>query len=374
MASHCEQCYESDPSICPRANDCTKTCCFFAPAAFSTARTADGVYEASLRNCLPEPVRSLEAGHIDSIVGHTPTAPGAVGLTPEETAVIADYTTLDINNIHLGASIARKRPGQREAVEDRLNLLLSTTTQGNIPRVTAFLEQIREKAKETREITGKKATTGTEYKQGTYPRATLFSGIVRSVTKGMEVTEDAREMFDPSTGKKYVPFEKQTKVDCGENLVYAVHLYTTSMQTMIQEAPKVYFEFMRDVTRVSSKQGHKFGQAYVDAILRTLDEKRFPSMVAMYRAGEPTRIFLELEASGEFKAAAKLPTGGGGLGGRKYIKAFGPVTTPTGGEGAGVIKKKCMNFHASPQKPCTAGVPCDEGFAKELCGLCAYEH
>ena len=370
----CDQCYESDATVCPRVGDTTKPCCGWAAGSFLTARTADGLYEETVRNCLPEPVRSLEATHIDRIVGYNAPGVGAVGVTTEEQEVIDDFTKLDMSNLPLAASIARKRPALVQNVRDQLNEMLATCSGPNVPRVSAFLDQIRETGKEARELSSKKASTGVEYKQNTYPRATLFQGIVRSLVKGMEVVPDATEMFDPATGKKYVPFEKTTKVDSPENLMYATHLYVSSMEMIKKEAPKVHFDFMRDVTRASAKKGCKFAQAYVDTILRYLDEKRYPSMVAIYKAGEPTRIYLELEASGEFVAKGSSGGGGASKTGRQYIKKFGPVTTPIGGKGAGIIARKCNNFHADPQKPCTAGVPCDEGFPADVCGLCAYEH
>ena len=82
---------------------------------------------------------------------------------------------------------------------------------------------------------------------------------------------------------------------------------------------------------------------------------------------------MELESSGAYKEQQpKKPWGGEAS--RQRIKVFGPVSTPVGGKGAGVIPRKCNKFHASPQEACTAGVPTNEGFPAELCGLCAYEH
>ena len=68
---------------------------------------------------------------------------------------------------------------------------------------------------------------------------------------GRDVDPEAGAYFDPVTGKPYIPFERATKVKSGEQLVYSVHLYVMTIQTLKHEAPKVSFDFVRDVTRVS---------------------------------------------------------------------------------------------------------------------------
>ena len=375
--SCCDQCYECDTSLCPRAGDRTQNCCLFLPSGLLTARTADGDYEATVRNVLPEQVRSLDGPHIDALVGYTAGAAVTTGgLTREEAAIAADpATVLEMDNAHMAVDIAGKKPAHKNALISALNALQAGEKgAANKQMLNNFVMQIREEARDTAEVVKKKPLTGLEYKQGQYPRATLFATITKSVVRGTEVVEDAREMFDPTTGKKYVPFDKQTKVEKSEHLMYAVHLYVTAMQTMTREAPKVYFDFMRDVTRASERKGPKFGQAYVDAILRYLDEKRYPNMVALFKAGEPTRIYLELEGSDLFKVKVTKPGEAGGSGGRQRIKNFGPVTDPMGGKGAGIINKPCHKFQASPRQPCTHGVPADEGFPADVVGLCVYCH
>ena len=67
----CDHCYESDATICQRVADTTLTCSFRSTTAVVNERSADGLYDTTVRNRLPEPVRSLEAAHIDTIVGYT---------------------------------------------------------------------------------------------------------------------------------------------------------------------------------------------------------------------------------------------------------------------------------------------------------------
>ena len=139
-----------------------------------------------------------------------------------------------------------------------------------------------------------------------------------------------------------------------------------------------YYDFARDVVRVVDDKGARFGQEYVDQLLRFLDEKRFSSMVALYATGEPTRTFTEMVIRNT-PVGVKRPGLGDGLkpgelGGPNGTVNFGPVTKPVGGEGAGWIKKRCNRYHATPQGACTAGIPPNAGFPADSVGLCAYIH
>ena len=66
-------------------------------------------------------------------------------------------------------------------------------------------------------LTGK-ASTSSEYREKNYPQATIFQDIIKSVAKGIEPADDSKEMFDPVTGKTYVPFAKSIKLDSQANL------------------------------------------------------------------------------------------------------------------------------------------------------------
>ena len=190
--------------------------------------------------------------------------------------------------------------------------------------------------------------------------------------------DDGKEFFDATTGKTYVPFAKMVKLDSGPLLVHCVHTFVTTVVVLKGEAPRVYYDFARDVVRVVDDKGARFGQEYVDQLLRFLDEKRFSSMVALYATGEPTRTFTEMAArnpsTGDKRRALGDGLKPGELGGPNGTVNFGPVTTPVGGAGAGWIKKRCNRFHATPQGACTAGIPPNAGFPPDIVGQCAYIH
>ena len=142
----------------------------------------------------------------------------------------------------------------------------------------------------------------------------------------------------------------------------------------------MYYDFTRDVVRVVEDKGARFGQEYVDHLLRFLDEKRYPSMVSLYATGEPTRTFTEMSMrhQGDSVGGKRRTTPDGlkpgEIGGPNGAVKFGPVTNPIGGMGAGWIKKQCNRFHANPKTACTAGIPPNAGFPADSVGLCAYIH
>ena len=82
-------------------------------------------------------------------------------------------------------------------------------------------------------------------------------------------------MLDVTTGKKYIPFEKTTKVSSDVNFMYSIQIFVTSVVAIKKEAPKVYYTFSKEMRRACAIGGHSFAQQYADALLRSLDEGMF---------------------------------------------------------------------------------------------------
>ena len=367
----CPQCYESDAAICPKAGDVNAQCSGFCLNSLDE-RTGLGEYSASLRQTLPQATRTADSVHLDALLGHTPSPLVQPELTDAEQNVIDnDFTTLADNNLSLAVAICLKRPNMRAAVEARMDEIANGANANVTARLTHVANRIASNhALQKDKIKDCKPGTGTAYKQMTNPQATLFQTIVKSHVRGVEMSEDPKEMFDTTTGKTYVPFGQSIKVNTSGQLMYCAHTFVATMIALKGEAPKVYFEFMRDVARVVDDKGPKFGQEYVDLLLRYLDGKRFPSMVALYKTGEPTRTFTELVMKNPLAAQQtptkpprpsdynipvgkiESPAGNGRV-------PYGPVAVALGGPGAGWIKKKCNRFHADPQRPCSAGISGD---------------
>ena len=374
----CPQCYESDDRICPKATDANAVCAGFCADPLNL-RSGHGEYPSSFRNTLPPATRSTDSVHLDALLGYRSSPLDAPALTADEQGVVDNMATLVDNNLNLAVSILTKRPHLRGQIEARLDVIANTASQAVTARLSLIASRIESVFKvEKDKAADNKPGTGTAYKQATYPQATLFQTIVKAAVRGTELPDDSKEMFDPSTGKSYVPFEKSVKVQSIAQFMHAGHTFVLTMMGIKQEAPKVYYEFSRDIARVAEDKGPRFAQEYVDTILRFLDEKRFPSMVSLYQTGDPTRAFTELsmrlsrkeddgKKKGDTSMIGKLP-------GPNGICNFGTVTKPMGGEGAGWIHRKCNRFHASPSRPCTAGIPPNSGFPDNIVGLCAFEH
>lgn len=365
----CPMCYEDAP-LCQKASN-PALVCSYVPQDFLGSRLPSGAYEPSLRNSLPNQAQDVEGPHLDTLLGFTSPTTVAETLTADETTMQGAVAgTLVVDNLNVAVSLARKRPALRQQIQDSIDAIAMTANQLGVTRCQYAMTQIRSQMElQMKEKEKAQPSTALGYKQVAYPRATLFNTIGRSVAKGMEVQVDAQKMFDSDTGKTLVPLKSLPKITTAADLVYAVSLYCTSMQTLKQEASRVYFELMRDVTRVANDKGPKFGVEYVDCLLRYLDEGRFANMVALYKSGEPTRVYMELST----RAPSLVPKDPARFV-KKVINNFGPVTKPMGGKGAGVIQQKCNRFHADPMRACTAGVPSDEGFPDWQVGLCAYEH
>ena len=287
----CPQCYETDASICPKANDLARQCSGFVFNAVNL-RTALGDYPASLKNTLPPQARSADGPHIDAMLNYTTPTNVLSPLSTEATPVAANLDLLVANNLHLSVELCEKRPALRRDVEARLDFLTVGATGPVCSQIAHFTQRILNiNAEEKSKKDDLKPVTGAMYKATNYPLSTMFQTIVKAAAKGVELPDEGKEFFDASTGKTYVPFAKMVKLDSAPLLVHCVHTFVTTVVVLKNEAPRVYYDFTRDVVRVVDDKGPRFGQEYVDQLLRFLDEKRFPSMVSLYATGEPTRTF-----------------------------------------------------------------------------------
>ena len=381
---HCNCCFQVAP-VCTHGDNPATPCAFFTPDA-GTARQANGDYLPSFRSTLPTEVRGLDASNIDSLYKYTPTAAVPTVLTVEETALAADLTTLSFTNMGHVLSLVGKRPGLLSSVKTAILLLLNTATTApqsaicsnglqEIDRLVARQDVLKDKG-----LVG--STTSTQaYQQSTFPKATLFQTIVRTVEKGPEIIAPTEATYlDAATGKVYIPFGKSTKVTSPENFMYCLMIFVTTSCQISNEAPFVYFSLQKEMKRACLIKGHVAAQAYLDAFLRTMDSGVFTNPLAIIAAGEHNRIYDEVMTMFSAKVPDKDRTKDP-LDPRKRI-TFGKVTTPLGGKGAGVIsnwttgdKMKCNRFHSTPQKECSAGVPAgDPRFTADQVGLCAYLH
>jgi hypothetical protein len=376
---HCPCCYQDDP-ICSKGNDSTQACTGFTPSAQS-CRLVDGNYNVSFRSTLPLEARSADGVHLDHLTNYSTTAAGTVILSASETGIKDDMTTVALNNLGDVLTLAEKRPGLVPQLRQNVSRLLNASpnaAQSSV--ISSALTQLNSlEAKSFKDIHAGSIASTTVYKVSNYPLATLFQNIVKSVERGNDATsEGQQEMLDVSTGKKLIPFEKATKVSSDANFMYAVHVFVTSVTAIKNEAPKVYFTFSKEMRRACVVGGHLFAQQYADALLKSLDEGLFKDPVSLFLMGEHNRIYDEVWSAKNISKPGRILKDVDTF---QRIK-FGPVTTPLGGKGAGVVldpktkqKIKCNRFHATPQQPCTAGIPKDDPrYGADMVGLCAYAH
>jgi hypothetical protein len=376
---HCPCCYQDDP-ICPKGNDSTKDCTGFTPSA-QNCRLADGNYNVSFRSTLPSETRSADGVHLDHLTNYASIGGGTDTLNANETTIKDDLTTVALNNLGDVLTLAEKRPGLVPQLRQSVSRLFNTgPNAGQSSIISSALTQLNSlEAKSFKDIHAGSIASTTVYKVTNYPLATLFQNIVKSVERGNDVTTDAQqEMLDVATGKKLIPFEKATKVSSDVNFMYAIHVFVTSVTAIKNEAPKVYFTFSKEMRRACSVGGYLFAQQYADALLKSLDEGLFKDPVSLFLMGEHNRIYDEVWSAKNTTKFSRLQKDPDSF---QRIK-FGPVSTPLGGKGAGVVldqktkqRIKCNRFHATPQQPCTAGIPKDDPrFSADMVGMCAYAH
>ena len=374
----CNWCWEVDP-ICTHGTNPANPCVAKAFTNMLNLRQANAVYPATVRNTLPSEVRQLDGIHLDRIINFTPAAPAVLVQSAAEAALIVHLgaNTLPYADVGDVIELCSRFPGN--VLEARRNMarLLGAANQAQTAQIGVALSEIRAMASAAPNPV---AATAAEYKVQNYPKATLFQVIIKQVEKGEEYQEAAAEFLDPATGKKYVPFPKTVKASSVVNLMYSLQIFATTLISLTGEAPLVYFRLTKEVTRVAATRGAREAHEFLDAVLRKIDEGVFTNVVALFKSGEQNRILTDLAsvwdvAPGEKVKETKKPATKDP---RERIK-FGPVTTPLGGPGAGIITdfatkepKLCNRFHATPRQACTAGLPV--GHASGFAGQCAFKH
>ena len=342
-------------------------------------RQANGVVPATVRNSLPSEARQLDGVHFDRIINFTPAAAAVLVPTAGEAALVVHLTanTLPYADVGDVIELCTRFPGN--IVNSRRNLarLLGAANQAQTAQIGVALTEIRAMATVAPTNT---ITTTSGYLAINYPKATLFQLIVMNVEKGEEFQEVTAEMLDPVTGKKYLPFPKTRKASSVVNLMYALQVFTITLTSLTGEAPLVYFRLTKEVTRVAATRGAREAHEFLDAVLRKIDEGIFPNIVALFKSGEQNRILTDLGSAWDTTTDEKIKEvkKDGKKDPRERIK-FGPVTTPLGGPGAGIITdfatkqpKLCNRYHATPRQACTAGLPV--GHSSGFAGQCAFKH
>jgi len=181
---------------------------------------------------------------------------------------------------------------------------------------------------------------------------------------------DQKSLFDPSTGKTLVPFEKVTKCQTPGHLFRAFAMFKETVTILLKLAPKVWTEFESRVYHTEAAMGHLLTQQFIGEVLRKLDQGAYPNIVALMRAGEHNRIIDDLRPP---LKAIKEPNVTGKNNRTRLTP--GPVTKQ--GEFASCITDKdgkplaCHNFKA--KNPCTFGVMAGQGHDSHI-GKCAYHH
>lgn len=257
----CIQCWET---FCPHGANLATPCIHFAFTDANAQRNPDGTYPAAMRNSMPIEVRQLDGPHIDRLTGYTAVAAAAVVATAAETTLTTGLVndTVVLGEVGAIIGLVERFPAQAAAARRNLNRLLSTANGAQSNQIGIAYNEIARIVDKAASGPALPVTTTAQFKVVNYPKATLFQTIVKNVEKGEDHMEDKTEMFDPSTGKKYIPFAKATKVTSDVNLMYSLMVFTTTVLGLTKEAPIVYFRLTKEIARVASIRGYRKAQEY----------------------------------------------------------------------------------------------------------------
>ena len=372
--SHCAFCYEMPP-VCSAGRGGAVACSGFLAGSLRTLRGANGVWAAEVRNALPNEFGVVDDEHFDSVTGYAPTSSVvAPVMTEGDAAVRLKLTDNTSVRTELGelANYVADHPEDFVAVGRNVRRLYDTLSATQHQTATAIMLQVEQARQISVQpaLVAAPAKNSAQYKQRAEPLTALLQQLVRRVENGEPAADDSSTVFDPATGRTLTPFAKAVKVSSGANLIYAVNLLVVFCTSVMKKAPKVYFRFMEVIVQITNSHGHVFAHKLADAMLRKLDVGHYDSPISLMKAGEHNMIIDSLLRMQNTAAAA--------AGGPRF-SAFGDVTVPIGGPGAGIttdpasgLQQQCLQFHASPKKKCTAGVPV--GHPSGMAGQCMYKH
>ena len=380
----CTVCYEQ---LCPHGGAPGTPCTSIVGGA--NTFKVNGNYTGQFKSLLPFSAREADAGHIDILTGLVAAAGVAGPMSPNHTALLGLLTadTITFADLHNTIYFLTMHPAHYEDVVRNGSRLMGAATAAQQKIVDTVLRA----ATEARTLLNSQTVgpaTAKAYKQAQAPRAMFFQLTVKNTENGVLVTENQSVVFDAASGKALTPFEKMVKASTGAKLMYAVFSFCQAMCIMKGEAPTVYYRFQREIMRVTDTHGVFMAHKLADIILRKVDDGTYPNIVVLFQQGEHNRLLADLLqerniTNDGFEAGKERPPKPAGekVDPRTRV-VFGPVKQPLGGPGAGIIthyhtgaKLKCNKFHATPQLPCTAGVPNGHpGVPRTSFGICAYEH
>lgn len=377
MVNYCDQCYET-VNKCARAGNNTARCQYVISNPLAL-RLASGSYDSQLVQATST-LSGISPQHVDALLDYTPAAPTAAPLTAEEQAVLdseshaASYDDLDLTNLDSALSLARKRPAKYDGLRARVERLVTqSTSQVNIMKCQTVLTIMTSDYQDAMKAAASQPTTSsTIYKETTYPFYQLWHKQLKKTLQGHELAEevDQKTLFDASTGKTYVPFEKMPKCKTPAHLFRAFSSFKEAVTVLYCLAPRAWSGMESHVYRTEASVGFLVAQQFVGEVLRRLDLKEYPNIGALMACGEHNRILDDLRPP-----LAPIMLDDANRSGTKKMIKFGPVTKQ--GEYASLIKDKdgkvlaCRAFKNG--EPCKAGVAAGQGQDAHV-GKCAYDH
>ena len=376
--SYCPKCYET-VNKCQKAGDDSLQCqrILTDPSAL---RLANGGYDAQLAQATAS-LSGIGPQHLDALLAYTPATATAATLSADEQTILnsesnaTPFDALDLTNLEIGLSLARKRPAKYAGLKARFERLTTlSTTQVNVSKCQAILGYLSgDYIAASKAEAANPTTNSTTYKETTYPLYQLWHKVLDKALHGHELAEerDNKTLFDAATGKTYIPFEKMPKCKTPAHLFRSFSMFKEAVTVLYCLAPRAWSGLESHVYRTEAASGFLIAQQFVGEVLRRLDLKEYPNIGALMACGEHNRILDDLRPP---LVQIRNPSDDTNRQNGKRVK-LGPVTKQ--GEFASLIKDKdgkplpCNCFKKG--EPCTAGVAPGQGLDAHA-GKCAYDH
>jgi hypothetical protein len=384
----CDKCFECLPR-CPRGADPSQKCsaCLDDPLG---ERQAAGHYTAALGRA-SSVLANLSAPLTDKLLGYVGPINITAVLTVEEAAMLASkanaavYDYLSMSNLNVALALNRKRPAEYAGIRQRLEgMLTDATVAAQVTKLETVLSIMAKDIDLQSKSVDTVITSATSYKENTFPLYMFWHSILKKVVVGQDTFEETEQktLFDATTCKVHVPFEKMPKCKTPAHLFMAFAMFKEGITVLKQTAPCAWSGLQTQLFRTEATMGYAVAQQFVGEVLRRLDLGDFTNIVSLLANGEHNRILDDLrpplqslqDLSQNQQNQQNQQTIDGQTG-SKRVK-LGAVTKQ--GEFCSIIKGGtpampllCNQFKQGT--PCVAGVTLGQGHDQHV-GKCAYHH
>jgi hypothetical protein len=257
-------------------------------------RLPGGTYSAALSRA-SSVLTGISPPLVDAVLQFKGPAAVVSALTAEEATLLASkgndpiYDDLVFGNMNVALSLVRKRPGEFAGIRSRMEGILQDAGQApQVAKIETFLSILTRDVEASAKTVVSTNTSATAYKENTFPLYMFWHMILKKVIVGQDSYEEIEQktLFDSTTNKVYVPFEKMPKCKTPAHLFLAFAMFKEAITVLRRTALRAWSGLEAQLYRTEATMGFAVAQQFVGEVLRRLDLHDFENIVCLLASGD----------------------------------------------------------------------------------------